>query len=261
MNPWFALGTLLAAGWHAWWLLAVRTAGWREALPLLLVGATLALPWLRTDIHRRSVPMAPLTLLLAAYVLAILFLPPLARIAPAALAVAWCLHAAIDGADRLPRPPFFGLVALALPVVPSLEFFCGYPVRLAALHSSVALLRVNGVAVEAQGLALEHTGRLIEFDAPCSGVRMLWTCWFLASALAYLFRLGAWPYAKTLLAATGIAFASNVVRATSLFYLEARPLSFEPPAWLHEAVGVAAFVLTALAICAWMARRHLARSA
>jgi exosortase/archaeosortase family protein len=251
MNPWLALLATCVACWHAWVVLVGRTPGIDAALPLALVGGALAARWIARRAALQSVPLLPLTMLLAAYFAAVLFLPPLLRILPAALAVAYCLHtAAADPADRQISPAaFFALVALALPVVDSFEFYFAYPVRLVALQATLALLRMNGIAVDAEGLGLRFAGDLVEFDAPCSGVRMLWTCWFLATALSYLYRFSFGRFALALLFATLIALASNVLRATSLFYLEAGLLGPEWPQWLHDAVGIAAFCFTAIVLC------------
>jgi exosortase/archaeosortase family protein len=251
MNAWLALLATGVAGWHAWVVLAGRIPGIDAALPLALVGGAFAVRWIMHRAALQRVPVMPLTLLLMAYVAATLWLPPLLRLLPAALAVAYCLHAAVPDPDsrRAPAASFFGLVALALPVVDSFEFYLAYPARLIALEATLALLRMNGLAVDTEGLGLRFAGDLIEFDAPCSGVRMLWTCWFLASALSYVYRFTLGRYALALLFATLIALASNVLRATSLFYLEAGLLGAEWPHWLHDAVGVAAFCITALALC------------
>ncbi len=244
MNPLLALAAIAAACWSAWLELAARVAGPAALLPPVLVLCALATPLLKPSASLRQVTVTPLVLLLAAHVLAVLFAPPIFRIAPAALAVCWCLHAAGDA--RAPRASFYGLVLLALPVLPTLEFYAAYPARLAAIEASASLLRMNGVAVGVEGLALRFSGELIQFDAPCSGVRMLWTCWFLASALAHLYEFPLWRYALALMLATLFAIAGNILRATSLFYLEAGLLDVGDAAWLHAAVGVAAFAMTAL---------------
>ena len=246
MNPWLGLLAVGAACWSAWLELAARTPDLYAALPLLMVVAALSVPLLRGP-KPAAVPLMPLVLLLFVYATAVVLGPPLLRIAPATLALCYCLHAA--RADGAPHASFYGLVLLALPVLPSLEFYAAYPVRLAAIHVSAALLRMNGIAVGTEGLALRFGTQLVQFDAPCSGVRMLWTCWFLASALAYLYRFDGWRYARALLLAALLAIAGNILRATSLFYLEAKLLAIDETPWLHAAVGVAAFCLTALLLC------------
>jgi len=244
MNPALALALVLAACWSAWLELAARIPDLAAALPLALVTATLAAPLMARGTQRRVLPITPLTILLGLYALAVIAAPPLARIAPAALAVGYCLHTASQ--DTTPRVSFYGLILLALPVLPSLEFYTAYPVRLAAIEASAALLRMNGIAAGVDGLALRFGDQLIQFDAPCSGVRMLWTCWFLASALAHLYGFSRWRYLAALGLATLLAIAGNIVRATSLFYLEAQLLPLDAAGWAHDAVGIVAFAMTAL---------------
>lgn len=245
MNPLLACVAVAAACWSAWLDLAARVDGVTAAVPLALVVGALSVPCV-TGARLRRVPPGPLSLLLLAYTAAVLVAPPIFAIAPAFLAFCWVLHAA--GHDDPPRAPFYGLVLLALPVLPTLEFYAAYPVRLAAIEASATLLRMNGLAVGVEGLALRFGGELIQFDAPCSGVRMLWTCAFLASALAYLYRFSAWRYVLSLAVAALLAVAGNIVRATSLFYVESGVLELGAAGWLHEAVGVVAFAFTALGL-------------
>jgi len=249
MNPLLALLAVVAACWSAWSELAARLPEVSDALPLALVVAALAAPSLRGTARLGSVPrvaMAPLVVLLSIYSLAVISAPPLLRIAPAVLAACYCLHAA--SRDSAPRASFYGLVLLALPVLPSLEFYTAYPVRLAAIEATAALLRMNGIAVGVDGLALRFGEQLVQFDAPCSGVRMLWTGWFFASALAHLYRFTWWRYLAALAIATALAIGGNIVRASSLFYLEAKLLPFSESAWMHEAVGAVAFGMTVLLV-------------
>jgi exosortase/archaeosortase family protein len=251
MNLLLALLAVGAACWHGWLGLAERIDGLGAALPLLLVGGALALPCLLRSRPLRPVPLWPMASLLAAYGVAVLLAPPVFCIAPAVLAAGYALFTASH--DSPPQASFIGLILLALPVLPTLEFYAAYPVRLAAIEATASLLRMNGLAVRVEGLALDHDGQLIQFDAPCSGVRMLWTCWFLASALAHLYQFRWWLYARALALATLLAVCGNILRASSLFYLEAGLLPFEAWQGMHDAVGVAAFSMTSLLLF-WLLR-------
>ncbi len=248
MNPLLALGAVAAACWRGWFELAARIDTPEQALPLLLVFGALIVPFARSVGRRmRPVSLPVLTTLLIMYSVFTVFLSPIFSMAVATLAIATCLWSATS--TGLPRSSFMELVLLALPVLPTLEFYAAYPVRMAAIEATASLLRMNGLSVGVEGLALRFNGQLLQFDAPCSGVRMLWTCWFLASALSYLHRLPWWRYALTMLLATAIAIAGNILRATSLFQIESGLWSFKQWPWLHEAVGISAFVLTAAALC------------
>lgn len=251
MNPLLVLGAVSAVCWQAGRELAARITSLEQALPLLLVACALLVPFARTD-RWRPVPLPAITALMLIHAALVAAAPPIFSMATAALAIAYCLRAPTSA--ELPGSSFVGLVLLALPVLPTLEFYAAYPVRLAAIEATASLLRMNGLAVGVDGLALRFGDQLLQFDAPCSGVRMLWTCWFLASALAYLHRLPWWRYALALLLATGMAIVGNILRATSLFQIESGLWSFRRWPWMHEAVGLSAFVLTAAALCALLHR-------
>jgi exosortase/archaeosortase family protein len=257
MNALLALCAVAAACWQGWRELAMRIDSLEQALPLLLVFGALLAPLVRgTRQGARCAPLPLLTALLILHAAFVVFLPPVFSMAIATLAMAICL-ASVTAVEP-PRSSFVGLVLLALPVLPTLEFYAAYPVRLAAIEATASLLRMNGLSVGVEGLALRFNGQLLQFDAPCSGVRMLWTCWFLASALGYLYRLRWHRYALALLLATAMAVAGNILRATSLFQLESGLWSFQQWAWMHEAVGISAFMLTAAALCSllyWMLPR------
>ena len=73
---------------------------------------------------------------------------------------------------------------MSLPLVASLDFFAGYPLRLAAAELGRGMLWFVGIEAERNGVLLVHCGRLVGIDPPCAGVRMLWTACFLAAVLA-----------------------------------------------------------------------------
>ena len=84
---------------------------------------------------------------------------------------------------------FPGLMLLALPIIPPLQFYVGYPLRLATAFVSARLLSLHGLSIDAVGTCLDWNGTLIAVDAPCSGVRMLWTGLYLAMGLVLLYTL------------------------------------------------------------------------
>ena len=75
------------------------------------------------------------------------------------------------------------------------------------------------------------------------------------------------PALKVIVAAgltVALAIAGNVLRASSLFYVEARFLP-AAPAWWHEGIGIAAFVLSSAAtlwlLTRWSGRERIACAA
>ncbi|MFO1061871.1 MAG: archaeosortase/exosortase family protein [Dongiaceae bacterium] len=246
MAPLAWLAALAAALWGAWRALAARL-DLEAALALALVGLAVAAPLVRRLCRGEPpgrFPALPVGVLLVLYLAACRCGPPLLQIALATAALVWAVHAL----GRAERPPaaLLGLALLALPVLPTLEFLLAYPLRLVSAGLAAALLRLGGLGVTVEGVALRWGDRLVQFDAPCSGVHMLWAGLALAAALG---ALGRWPArraAAAALLAGAAAIAGNALRAASLFYVESGLLAVERPALVHQAVGLAAFLIAAL---------------
>jgi exosortase len=195
--------------------------------------------------------MLPAMLLLC-YALSYHFLSPLPRAAIAMTAIA-----ATVSAIRFGRGPHFGvwgLLLLALPVVASLQFYLGFPMRALIARLAAPMLQANGFAVVAEGASLNWDGDPILIDAPCSGVKMLWTGFYLTFTLACYYKLNAKRTALTCMAAFAAVIIGNTFRAAALFYVEAGAANLPLPDWTHEGVGVVIFAATAIAI-AWAAQR------
>jgi exosortase/archaeosortase family protein len=199
----------------------------------------------------RPLPLVPVAILLAAYAASYLVSPAIVRAAFAVATTLYCFHLA---AFR-ERPPiaFWGLVALALPVLPSLQFTLGYPMRVVSATLTVVLLQAQGLMVSRQGTFLVWRDEMVQFDAPCSGVNMLWAGLLLTLMGCVLLRFGALKVLVALGLSLALAIACNVLRAASLFYIETG-LVPAAPAWWHDGTGVAAFLLSA-AVTLWLLGR------
>jgi exosortase/archaeosortase family protein len=68
-----------------------------------------------------------------------------------------------------------------------------------------------------------------------------------------LFRLGAVKVMIALALSVALAIVGNVLRASSLFYVEAG-LVANAPSWWHDGIGIAAFALSA-ALTLWLLAR------
>ena len=139
-----------------------------------------------------------------------------------------------------------GLLLLSLPLIPSLNFYAGYPLRAVVGDLTCLLLQMDGFAAVRDGATLLWNGRQIAIDAPCSGIKMLWTGAYLCCALAGLQRFNT---KGTLLLGTLtliIVILANVLRATALFFVEGGIVPQAKPA--HELIGVIAFTLAAMAV-------------
>jgi exosortase/archaeosortase family protein len=255
MHPLLIAMTVTAATWNAWWWYFERVGGAPEeaaalALTVLFLGV-IGIARVRLPAGKRSVALVPIALLLAAFAASQAFLPPLMRAAIAIAATLYCLHLA---AFR-ERPPFafWGLVALALPVLPSLQFTLGYPMRVVSAALAVALLQAHGLAVAREGTFLVWRGEMVQFDAPCSGVNMLWAGLLLTLMGCVQLRLGVLKVMVAVTLSVVLAIAGNVLRAASLFYVETG-LVVQAPSWWHEGIGIAAFMLSA-AVTLWLLGR------
>jgi exosortase/archaeosortase family protein len=249
--PSLAAPILALAFWDAWFALVARADSLETAGPLVLVAAALAAPVCARLLRSQAlqpIPIAPLIALTMAYAIAAIWAPPLVRIAIAVIAILLTLHMA--GGAGAPRAPFVGLVVLALPVLPSLEFYTAYPMRIVSAAITVRLLDVQGINAIQDGVALRVGERLFEFDAPCAGVRMLWAGCFLVSAAAFLHGFGWARYSATLIFAVIAMVFANAVRAASLVHVEGGALPIATGDWLHSGVGVTAFSMAAVAMLA-----------
>jgi exosortase/archaeosortase family protein len=247
MPPRIIATLVVAATWGAWrWYVERVSAAPEEAASLALTIAFLAvLGFLRRAIpaESRSIPMMRIALQLIAYAAGHALLPPIGRAALAVTATVFTLH--VVAFRERPPVAFWGLVALALPVVPSLQFTLGYPMRLLSAALTIVLLRAQGLEVARQGTFLVWRDEIIQFDAPCSGVNMLWAGLLLTLMGCVLYRLAALRAMLAVALCVALSIPCNVLRASSLFYVEAG-LVPQGPAWLHEGIGLAAFALSAL---------------
>jgi exosortase/archaeosortase family protein len=178
--------------------------------------------------------------LISAYAASYGLLPPLAH----ALLFVTAIGIAV-GRQGFPLA-WWALLVLSLPLVATLQFYLGYPLRLATTALGVPLLRLGGVHVVAEGTALHWAGETVIVDAPCSGIHMLWTGMFLAAALACRQELGLRSTLRLLRRASLAVFVANVLRATALFCIEAK--IWPSPPWAHESVGLALFGAAAVVI-------------
>jgi len=261
MHPFLVSTLVVAATWDAWrWYVERVWAEPEEAAALALTIVFLAvLAVVRPPASRapQPIPLAPVAILLVGYAASYAVLPPIMRAAVAVATTLFCIHVAA----LRERPPiaFWGQVALALPVLPSLQFTLGYPMRVVSAALTTALLQAHGVMVARQGTFLVWHGEMVQFDAPCSGVNMLWAGLLLALMGCVLLRL---PALKVMLAvglSVTLAIAGNVLRAASLFYVEAGLLP-DAPGWWHDGIGIMAFTLSA-AVTLWLLGRLRGREA
>jgi len=257
MHPLLVSALVATTTWDAWrWYFGRVAAAPEEAAALVLTVAFLGLVGvsrLSRPAPPRPLPLFPIACLLALLAATHAVLPPIARAAAAVALTLFCLHVAMFKE----RPPvaFWGLVALALPVLPSLQFTLGYPMRVVSATLTAALLQAHGLAVARQGTFLAWRDELIQFDAPCSGVNMLWAGLLLTLMGCVLIRSGVLKVMAAVALSLILVITGNVLRASSLFYVEAGQVA-NAPGWWHDGIGIVAFGLSAIAILWVLTRLH-----
>ena len=152
------------------------------------------------------------------------------------------------------RLPVLGLAVLALPLIASLQFYAGYPLRVVTAEASRWLL-APWFAVAREGSSLNVGGVLVIVDAPCSGVQMAWAGYFTACAVALWAGRRDRDFALRLPLVGAAVLLGNVLRNSVLVALEAGPGAAP---WLHEAVGLVALAAVCALIAWGMGRRPAA---
>jgi exosortase/archaeosortase family protein len=172
-------------------------------------------------------------------------LPPLALSVLAALALG-CAFAAFRAADA-PWWPVAGLLLLALPLLASLQFYAGWPLRVVTAEASLWLLRLGGIDALRHGTTLLIDGREVLVDAPCSGVQLAWLGYCAACACALWQRLPDRRFVARLPLVGLLVLLGNVLRNTALVAIDGGVVS-APGAIAHEAIGLAVLAATVLAV-------------
>lgn len=240
------LGLHAAALWPHWrWAAARMSDGSDDPLGLAAIAVLALCLWrargrmaVRPDLRW----LAAAGLLTLAATLGTLAVPPLLAAVCAALALACSARAFLPAGHA--TLPLAGLALLALPVVSSLQFYAGYPLRLVTAEASMWLLRLAGMAAERSGASMQVEGRLIIVDAPCSGVQMVWMAYFCACAVAAWHGLRDRSFVSRLPFLGLAVMAGNVLRNSVLVALEARQVPVSDAT--HQAIGLVVLA----AVCA-----------
>lgn len=239
-------GLQLLAFWEVWrWYVSRAVHSWEQPWGVLaFIAAIVFVVVPRKGSTLREPGLLLPTLLIGAYALAYLFLPPLfsALIAFTALATT----ASLMRFGKAFHSGLFGLLYLSLPTLPTLQFFGGYPLRLLVANITAPLLRLSGFAVVSEGTCLNWSGRLIWIDAPCSGIKMFWVGLFLTFVALCIYELSFRKLLLLLPMVGVVILGANIFRAVALFYLEAGVIDLS--SWGHEYAGLMAFLLQATAI-------------
>jgi exosortase len=258
-RAWPPLIVLIASIWPVWQWLAMRAAhDTSDAWALISLATAAAVLWRDSaNVSHVSPQWGATIVLMLIYAASYPFVPPLVHAMLAMSALATACSTVWFG--RRADLPLWGLLLLSLPLIPSLNFYLGYPLRVIVGDVTAMLLQMNGFAAVRDGATLLWNGHQISIDAPCSGIKMLWTGMYLSCALAALQRMNAGRTVMLGSVALLIVMMANVLRATALFYVEAGVVPQAQPA--HAMIGVVVFVFAAVAIAVAAARLRVAAHA
>ena len=237
-----AVFALLLAGWPVlrWYALRLGDGSDEPHGLAAFAAALLFAPWSAWREQLSPRQHAALAALLLVYCAAFPFTPPLAR------ALLFTVLLGVAAAPRGFALAWSALLALSLPLVATLQFYLGYPLRALTATLAAPLLAVGGLHVEASGTSLAWAGERVVVDTPCSGLRMLWTGLVLAAVLACRLRLDTRASFKLFRQAALAVFVANTLRAAFIFCLETG--LWPNPPWAHETVGLALVLVVALGI-------------
>ena len=236
---WVALPTAVAF-WPVWRWYGLRTVdGSDEPWGILALALAACLWATRFDRHARVSPrrVVMLGFIVLMYLGLRSYVPTLV-VAILAISSVWII--AVAGCrETRSNLALWGLLLLSLPLLATLQFYGGYPMRWLTAHSASSLLSLLGCAVQCEGLSLLYHGERVLIDAPCSGVRMMWAGAFHASALGCVLRLKN-PNVLLLWAAAFCAvLLGNSLRAAWVFLHETQLIV--QPQWMHKGAGILIF--------------------
>lgn len=258
------LAAVAVALWPVWaWSVERFLDGSDEPWGVAAIAALAVLVWRDREAWRtapRPAWLVAAAALACAAVVSEPLLPPLLRGVLASFAIVATL-----AAIRSPRHPMLPLLVLALlslPILSSLQFYLGYPLRVVTAEASAWILRGAGLAAARSGSALTVDGTLVIVDAPCAGLHMAWAAWFTAAVAAAWQRLDTRAFVVRLPIVGVLVLGANVLRNTVLVALESRaggPMPADANALWHDGTGLAAFTLIAGVILWHMQRPVQAR--
>ncbi|MEJ8845357.1 exosortase Q [Variovorax rhizosphaerae] len=252
---WLALqAAALAPTWL--WMAARLRDGSDDLLGLLALGALAVLAWHTRRELRASPRLDWLALAMLGTVAATLLrsmLPPLVSGLLAVLALACGLSAFLP--RRVALLPVAGLAVLALPLLSSLQFYAGYPLRVVTAEASRWLL-APAFSVLREGTALLVDGRMVIVDAPCSGVQMVWLGYFTACSVALWAGRSDRDFLARVPAVGLYVMTGNISRNAVLVACEGAGRPLAP--WGHEALGLIVLAIVCAGI-AWAMSPHRKR--
>ncbi len=246
---WRWLALLAVALWPTWWWMGQRMAdGSDDPLGILALTAMATLLF----VHRHRLRAAPRLGLQATALMGVVCTTTLQHQLPDLLVALMGLLSLAAGLlaflpAQVATAPVCGLAVLSLPLLASLQFYAGFPLRVLTAELSSWLLSVAHT-VERTGSSLWVDGQLIIVDAPCSGVQMAWLGYFTACTVALATQRSNRAFLLRLPVVGVLVLLGNVLRNTLLVAAQASGMHLGNVT--HQAVGLAVLGLVCCGI-AW----------
>lgn len=237
----------IIAFWSVWrWYFLRLSTSNDEFYGVLSLLAVIGVCFLNKNAQPKLNSLYFSTALIVIYAVTYAFLPPLLRAVIAVTSLTFFLSGWRFG--KIFHFGIWSLFLLSLPIVASLQFYLGFPLRVIVGEATVFLLKLNGLSIFREGVCLHFGEKLIWIDAPCSGIKMLWAGFFLTALLITIYKFNLAKSVIAFVVAFVVILIGNIFRATSLFYLEAEIVKL--PGFAHEGIGVICFILTCVGIVA-----------
>jgi exosortase/archaeosortase family protein len=236
-QPFLWLSLQVAALWPQWkWYAQRLVDGSDEPLGMIALLALLffvvrAAPLLRREPDPRWLCVAGALSITSVFAMQVtpLFAALIGVLALAAALAAWL-------PARTPRVPYAGLLVLSLPLLSSLQFFAGYPLRIVTAQLSCWFLQIAGFHAARSGSSIFVGSQWVIVDAPCSGIQMAWMAYFAAFAAAAAQAIPDRILLRRLPFVGMLVLAGNTLRNTILVAWEARGSA--PGELWHQAIGL-----------------------
>ncbi|MEM7011458.1 MAG: archaeosortase/exosortase family protein [Verrucomicrobiota bacterium] len=247
MNRFIPIAVAIAF-WPVWrWYVLRMTDGSDEPWGIVALVAAGVLLWMvRGEIKMTTGGMVAAGVILICYLVGFGLMPPLIR----AMLAILCIAALTGTLTR--HPAIWGVFVLSLPIIASMQFYLGFPLRMFTAQLAVGGLNLFGSGVTREGTQLFWDGQVVGIDAPCSGVKMLWTGMFVVLCSCGLLRLGWLKTTIASVAALLLIIFGNALRATLLVVKESGMVSL--PDWTHEGIGVVIFAALIFAVTRYLKR-------
>jgi Transmembrane exosortase (Exosortase_EpsH) len=180
-------------------------------------------------------------------------LPDALRALIAACAVTTALASVADRDETI--APYAGMLLLALPLMASIDFHAGYPLRLLTAESSRWLLSLADWEVARVGSTVTVDGHFVQAAATSSGAHLAWVGAFIACVVAWMLRV---PSVALVMRLPLIAVATlvvNIARNTLLIAADASQVQMTDAMLAAIDLSAGAVVATIAALMLVKARR------